>query len=451
VCGSGKDQLGFDQVDIATATRYSAEDAWLALVLWDELKKKLNSDGLMQVFATVDLPLVKVLSDMECEGVRIDEPWLRELSGRFSKELREIETRIQAFTGGPVNLNSPKQLARLLFEELKLPVQSRTKTGPSTDASVLEALAPLHEVPRLLLEYREIAKLKGTYVDPLPALRDPKTGKIHASFHQTVTATGRLSSSDPNLQNIPIRTERGKLIRRAFIPSEGGLLVSADYSQIELRLLAHMSGDPELTASFRERNEDVHRRTAAEIFGISPSDVTDRQRGIAKAVNFGLMYGKTAFGLSQELKIPRREAQDVITRYFERYKGVKEFLDRQVAQARETGCTTTLLGRKRYLNDINSKNHAVRSNAERMAMNAPIQGSAADLMKIAMTELDDELKRRSMRSKLIIQVHDEVVLDCPADEAESARNLVVKVMENALQLSVPLKVESSIGKNWMDL
>ena len=270
-----------------------------------------------------------------------------------------------------MNLNSPKQLGQLLFEELKLPPQGKTKTGFSTDASVLEALAPLHEVPRLLLEYREISKLKGTYVDPLPGLRDPKTGKIHAGFHQTVAATGRLSSSDPNLQNIPIRTERGRLIRRAFVPSKGGLLVSADYSQIELRLLAHMSGDPELIRSF-QTDEDVHRRTASEIFSVKPEEVDDRQRGIAKAINFGLMYGKTAFGLAQELKISRKEAQETIDRYFKRYKGVKHYLDHSVLEARERGYAETIAGRKRHLPDLKSANPNVRANAERMAMNTPI-------------------------------------------------------------------------------
>ncbi len=450
VCGKGKDQLSFDQLPIDVATRYSAEDAWISVKLWSELKHKLDADHLMRVFAEIDLPLVEVLTRMERQGVCIDVPWLKKLSSEFAHELKGIEERIAAFTKGPVNLNSPKQLAQLLFEELKLPVQSKTKTGYSTDASVLEALAPLHEVPKLLLEYREISKLKGTYVDPLPELRDLKTGKIHAGFHQTVAATGRLSSADPNLQNIPIKTERGRKIRRAFIPSPGNVLVAADYSQIELRLLAHMSGDKELSRSFNT-NEDVHRRTASEIFGVSPESVDDRQRGIAKAINFGLMYGKSAFALAQELKISRREAQDVIAKYFERYSGVKRYLERSILDAKETGMTTTLLGRKRYLPDINAKNPAVRNSAERMAMNTPIQGTAADLMKLAMIEIDRRLEADGFEAKLTIQVHDEVLLDCPAKEAKDVERMVTEVMVSSMKLDVPLQVNSASGASWQDV
>ncbi len=450
VCGKGKEQITFDQVKIADATRYSAEDAWVAMKLWRQLQGLLEAEGLTRVFEQVDLPLVQILSKMELQGVAIDVPYLHELSQEFDQDLRRIEERVQVFAARPINLNSPKQIATLLFEDLKLPTQSKTKTGFSTDASVLEALSPLHEVPRLLLEYREIAKLKGTYVDPLPELRDPKTHKIHASFHQTVTATGRLSSSDPNLQNIPIRSERGMRIRRAFLPSEGNLLVSADYSQVELRLLAHMSGDPELVSSFK-KGEDVHRRTAGEIFGIAPDLVSDEQRSIAKAINFGLMYGKTVFGLSQELKISRKDAKEMIERYFERYRGVKEFLDAQIAGAREKGFVTSCLGRKRKLPDIHSKNAMIRANAERMAMNTPIQATAADLMKLAMIELDRRLESEGYRSRLTIQVHDEVVLDCPLSEVEAVKQLVTEVMENAMSLSVPLRVNTSSGANWMVL
>jgi DNA polymerase I len=450
ICGKGKDQLCFDQIPVDVATRYSGEDAWVAVKLWDELRPRIDREGLGDIFTKVDLPLVGILARMESQGVSIDEPWLKAMSKEFEKELRAIEERIQAFTQGPINLNSPKQLGKLLFEDLKLPVQSKTKTGYSTDASVLDALAPLHEVPRLLLEYREITKLKGTYVDPLPLMRDAKTGKIHATFNQTVAATGRLSSSDPNLQNIPIRSERGLKIRRGFVASPGNCLVSADYSQIELRLLAHMSQDKELVGSF-QKDEDVHTRTASEIFNVDPKSVDERQRGIAKAINFGLMYGKTAFGLAQELKIPRREAQDIINRYFERYNGVKRFLDGQIIQAKEKGFITTLMGRKRNLPDIRSSNPAIRNNAERMAMNSPIQGTAADLMKLAMIELDRALEQGGFQSKLIIQVHDEVVLDCPKKEAPEVRKLLETVMENAMSISVPLRVNSATADNWMDL
>lgn len=454
VCGKGKDQLCFDQIPVDLATRYSAEDAWVSVKLWQKLKGLVESEGLMPIFAEVDLPLVQILSKMELQGVCIDVPWLAKLSEEFNQDLARIEDRIQAYTSKPVNLNSPKQLAQLLFEDLKLPPQGKTKTGFSTDAQVLDLLSPLHEVPRLLMEYREISKLKGTYVDPLPLLKDPRTGKIHASFHQTVAATGRLSSTDPNLQNIPIRSQRGMRIRRAFIPSQGNVLLSADYSQIELRLLADMSQDPELLRSFRT-NEDVHRRTASEIFGVAPDAVDDRQRGIAKAINFGLMYGKSAFGLSQELKIPRKEAQEMIQRYFERYHSVKVFLDHQIEQAKERGYVTSLMGRKRRLPDIQSRNHALRSNAERMAMNTPLQSTAADLMKLAMIEVDQRLEKEGLESKLIIQVHDELVLDCPKNEVEKVRKLVCESMESAMgaatKISVPLQVNTSIGENWMDL
>ncbi len=454
VCGKGKDQIGFDQVPVDLATRYSAEDAWVAWKLWKKLKAGLDAEHLVKVFASVDLPLVQVLSRMEMNGVCIDEPYLKRLSQEFDHDLKGLEKKIAAYTDGPVNLNSPKQLAVLLFEKLGLPVQGRTKTGYSTDASVLEALAPLHDVPRLLLEYREISKLKGTYVDPLPLMRDRTTGRIHASFHQAGTATGRLSSSDPNLQNIPIRSERGLRIRGAFVPSPGNRLISADYSQIELRLLAHMSGDRELVRSFRA-DEDVHRRTASEIFSVAPEQVDDRMRSIAKAINFGLMYGKTPFGLAQELKISRKEASETIDRYFERYSGVKQFLDRQIAGAREEGFVTTLLGRKRMLPDIHSRNPAMRGVAERMAMNTPIQGTAADLMKLAMIAIDDWTRESGSLARLIIQVHDEVVMDCPEAEVQTVQAKVVELMEHAMdahvRIDVPLRVNASSGSNWMEL
>jgi len=450
VCGSGKDQISFSQVEIPLATRYAAEDSLCAVRLWDVLKKKLKQESLMEVFARVDLPLVPVLAKMEHEGVLVDLKWLGKLSKDFEKELKELEDRIYAYTQGPVNLNSPKQLSKLLFEDLKLPVQSKTKTGYSTDAKVLDALSPLHEVPRLLVDYREIAKLKSTYVEPLPKLVDPATGRIHANFHQTVTATGRLSSSHPNLQNIPVRTARGKKIRRAFIPSSGNVLLSADYSQIELRLLAHMSEDPSLVEAF-QNGEDVHRQTAAEIFHTSPDQVKDSQRSVAKAINFGLMYGKTAFGLSQELKISRTEAKLMIEKYFKKYSRVKEFLDQQVEDAKERGWVMTLSGRKRALPEIHSRNPAIRNNAERMAMNTPLQGTAADLMKIAMVELNQALKTRGFQSKMLIQVHDEVLLDCPKDELKEVQQCVEQELEGAMKLSVPLVVNSESGKNWMEL
>jgi len=454
VCGKGKDQITFDQVPIPQATRYSAEDAWVTLRLWHRLNKSLQEQGLMRVFAEIDLPLVQILTRMELQGVALDVPYLRKLSQEFSREIQELEKKVFAFTDGPINLNSPKQLGHLLFEQLKLPTQSKTKTGYSTDASVLEALENMHEVPRLLLEYREITKLKGTYVDPLPEMVDPRTGKIHTSYHQAGTVTGRLSSSDPNLQNIPIRSERGMRIRKAFIASPGNCLVSADYSQIELRLLAHMSDDPELVRSFNAE-EDVHRRTASEMFGIPLEKVDDRLRSFAKAINFGLMYGKTAFGLAAEMKISRSEAAQMIEKYFIKYAGVKRFLDGQIALARSRGYVTTLAGRKRELLDIRSANPAIRNNAERMAMNSPIQGTAADLMKLGMIELDEFLRKSNLKSKMILQVHDEVVLDCPRAELDAVEAVLRDALEVRVQkhlpLNVPLKINVSRGETWADL
>ena len=450
VCGKGKQQITFDAVPTEQATRYAAEDAVYTLRLWELFKAELEKENLWSVYEDVDLPLVRVLEAIEMKGVVVDVPYLKSLSEEFEKDLERIRTRVDAFTREPINLNSPKQLAVLLFDELKLPVQSKTKTGRSTDSNTLEALAPLHEVPRLLLEYREISKLKGTYVDPLPELIDSKTGRIHAHFHQTVTATGRLSSSDPNLQNIPIRSERGRRIRRAFVAPSGARLVAADYSQIELRILAHMSGDPVLCESF-QKGEDVHRRTALEIFGGTPETVSDEQRAVAKAINFGLMYGKTAFGLAQELGLSRADAKSFIDRYFERYAGVKVFLEAQVEKAKEQGYVETLCGRRRLLPELASKNGAIRAVGERMAMNTPIQGTAADLMKLAMIKLHQVIQKEGLKARMIIQVHDELVLECPESEVQEVTRWVRSTMEGAMQLSVPLVAEASEGGDWLSL
>jgi DNA polymerase-1 len=448
--GKGKDQKSFAEVPIDQATRYAAEDALYTLRLWDVMRPELHKRQLMEVFARVDLPLVPVLTDMEERGVRLDTDFLAKLSTEFGADIEKIEAEIQSYAkNGPVNLNSPKQLATLLFEELGLPVQAKTKTGYSTDAKVLDALSSKHPVPKLLLEYREISKLKSTYVDPLPTMVDPRTDRIHAKFNQTVAATGRLSSSDPNLQNIPIRTERGRLIRQAFIASPDSKILSSDYSQIELRILAHMSEDPILCESF-EKGEDVHARTASELFGVKSSEVSKEQRGVAKAINFGLMYGKTPFGLANDLKISKSEAKSFIDRYFDRYRGVKNLLDGLVEEARDKQETMTLLGRKRTLREIRSSNPAVRGNAERMAMNTPIQGTAADMMKLAMIDLNDALREGGYRAKFIIQVHDEVVLDCPNEELEAVTEVVRKSLENAMDLKVPLVAESSSAGNWKD-
>jgi DNA polymerase-1 len=447
VVGKGAAQISFADVPIDRATTYSGEDAWATFTLWEEMKPKLISAGVEKLFLDVDLPI----AEMEETGIKVDVPFLKELDVRFTQELAELEKKILGFTSsGMLNVNSPKQLGVFLFEELKLPTQGKTKTGFSTDASVLATLATLHEAPRLILEYREVSKLKGTYVLPLQELRDPKDFRIRTSFNLTGTATGRLSSSDPNLQNIPTRTKRGQLIRQAFIAEEGSVLMSADYSQIELRILAHLSGDENLSDSFR-KGEDVHRRTASEIFHVSTDAVTDQQRSYAKAINFGLMYGKSAFGLAEELSISRSDAKKMIDQYFTRYKKVREYLDDAIINAKETGGITTLLGRKRALPEIRSANHMMRANAERMAMNSPIQGTASDLIKIAMVRLEERLKSQKLKSKLLLQVHDELVLECRKDELEKVQALVVETMENALTLSVPLKVNVGIGANWAEL
>ncbi len=451
VTGKGASQISFDQVPIETAIRYSAEDAWATLKLWQVLEPKVKEQQAEKLFREVDLPLVEVVSEMEEVGIKVDVPFLKKLEQQFETELAHIEKKILKLTANPsLNLNSTKQLAQFLFEELKLPVQSKTKTGYSTDASVLEALAPLHEAPRMLLEYREISKLKSTYVLPLQQLRDPKDFRIRTSFNLTGTATGRLSSTDPNLQNIPIRSERGQLIRQAFVAEDGYQLISADYSQIELRILAHLSGDEQLVSSF-VRDEDVHRRTASEIYGIAPAEVSDAQRSVAKAINFGLMYGKTAFGLAEELHISRTEAKEMIDRYFTRYRGVRDFLSEQVAQAHVHKYVVTLLGRKRSLPEIASQNHAVRTNAERMAMNSPIQGTASDLIKVAMVELHRQLQQQNLKAKLLLQVHDELILEAPEAEVQGVKSLLVQVMEGALKLKVPLKVNVGMGKNWAEI
>lgn len=451
VTGKGAKQITFDQVAIDVATRYSAEDAWAAFRLWKVLEPKLKEQKVEDLFRKVDLPMVEVVASMENEGIKVDVPFLQKLEKEFDHDLQKIEKKVLLYTrSGILNLNSPKQLAVFLFEELKLPVQSKTKTGYSTDASVLEALSPLHEVPKLLLEYREISKLKGTYVLPLQELRDPQDDRIRSSFHLTGTATGRLSSSDPNLQNIPTRTERGQKIRQAFIAEKNHVLLSADYSQIELRILAHLSGDENLVDSF-QKGEDVHRRTASEIYHIKAENVTDEQRAVAKAINFGLMYGKTPFGLAEELKISRTEAKQMIDRYFTRYKGVKQYLDEAVAFAHEHKYVVTLLGRKRSLPEITASNPMLRGNAERMAMNSPIQGTASDLIKVAMNEIFHSIQKKKMKSKLLLQVHDELVFEAPKSEVEDLKELVINKMESAIELKVPLKVNLAFGHHWAEL
>ncbi len=451
VAGKGASEITFDQVPVDVATRYSAEDAWTALMLWKKLEPLIREQGLEKLYFDVDVPLVEVIADMEEAGIKVDAHFLEKLAVRFDEELQEIEKSIQKFSKNQtLNLNSPKQLAVFLFEELNLPPQGKTKTGLSTDASVLEKLAPLHEAPKMLLEYREISKLKNTYVLPLQNLRSKKDSRVRTHFHLTGTVTGRLSSSDPNLQNIPARSKRGQLIRQAFIAEKGNVLLSADYSQIELRILAHLSEDPNLVDSF-QKDEDVHRRTASEIYHIKPEAVTDQQRGVAKAINFGLMYGKGAFALAEELGITRTEAKTMINEYFTRYSSVKLFLESEIAMAREQGWVATIMGRKRMLPEARSANHLVRANAERMAMNAPIQGSASDLIKVAMIHLHEKLAKKKLKARILLQVHDELVLEVPEDEVTEVKALVRETMEQAMTLKVPLRVNVETGHNWAEL
>ncbi|MBE0597410.1 MAG: DNA polymerase I [Desulfuromonadales bacterium] len=449
VTAQGKKQIPFAEVDCEKAAVYAAEDADITLRLAAPLAEKLAETGQEKLFCEVEMPLMEVLADMEWTGVRIDPVFLRELSGELAAKLVALETKIHEMCGGPFNIGSPKQLGEVLFGRLHLARGKRTKTGWSTDVEVLTKLAEEHEVCARILDYRSLAKLTSTYTDSLPQLIDPETGRIHTSFNQTVTATGRLSSSDPNLQNIPIRTEEGRRIREAFIPADGNLLLSADYSQVELRILAHLADEPALRESFA-RGEDIHTRTASEIFGIFPEMVTPEMRRQAKTINFGVLYGMSAFGLAKELGIGRREAQEFIDHYFARYPRVRLFIESKVAEGREKKYVTTLLGRRGAVPDILSKNGMVRAFAERNAINYPIQGSAADIIKVAMINLHRRLAREKLRTTMVLQVHDELVFEVPEAELETAIALVREEMEGAVQLTVPLAVDIGTGRNWSE-
>jgi DNA polymerase-1 len=408
--------------------------------------------GLRPLYDEIDLPLAPVLADMERTGVKVDRMTLREMSAAMEKNLSDLTGRVYRAAGMEFNINSPKQLGEILFEKLNLPVLKKTRKtgGYSTDQGVLEELAQTYELPRLILEYRQVAKLKSTYVDALPALIRPETGRVHASFNQAGTATGRLSSSDPNLQNIPIRSETGRLIRAAFVPEKGNLLISADYSQVELRVLAHLSGDEVLVDAFRA-GEDIHDRTAREVFSEEELKNRSECRRRAKAINFGIVYGQSAFGLAQSLGIARDAAQAFIDAYFRRYHGVRAWLDAAMEETRRTGVSRTLYGRLRQIPDINSRDFNARSFAERTAVNSPIQGTAADIVKIAMINIGRELRKRQMTAKIILQVHDELVLEAPEAETEAAGRLVREKMEGAAELLVPLKVDLNVADNWMDM
>lgn len=448
--GKGKGQISMAEVPVERVKDYACEDVDIALQLRNLFKSKLEEMELMGLFREVEIPLISVLADMEMTGVAIDVGFLAEMSHGLDEELKKLVAEIYELAGEEFNINSTKQLRRILFEKLKLPVSRRTKTGYSTDVEVLEELAKKHELPRKLLDYRQLMKLKSTYVDAIPRLVHPETGRIHTSYNQTVTATGRLSSSDPNLQNIPIRTELGRAIRKAFIPQdEGWVILSADYSQVELRIMAHLSQDPILIDSFL-KEEDVHTRTAALVFGVCQSAVTPDLRRQAKVVNFGIMYGMGPYGLASQLGISPQEAGRFIAEYFERYPGVRDYTFRIVREAREKGYVTTLLNRRRYLPEINSDNRMKREFAERMAINTPIQGTAADLIKVAMIRIHRKLKEMGLETRMILQVHDELVFEVPKGELERVPDLIREEMEGALKLSVPIKVDIGIGQNWYE-
>jgi len=450
LCGRGKELIPYDQVPVDCARDYSCEDADYTWQLRGVFEPQLETLQLARLFREVEMPLVAVLAEMEWAGVAIDVDWFRTLKERFERERRRVEQEIYAEAGQEFNINSNPKLREILFDSLNLPVLKRTSTGPSTDASVLQQLADDgHTLPVLLMEYREIAKLESTYIDALPAYVNPRTGRLHTSFSQTVAATGRLSSSDPNLQNIPIRRELGRDIRRGFIPRRGWLLVGADYSQIELRVLAHLSGDPAFVQAF-QTGGDIHRQTAALIFDVPVEQVTSEMRARAKTINFATIYGQGPHALSQQLKIPHAEAKAFIERYFERFKRVREYLDSMVAFAREHGYVQTIFGRRRYIPELRDRNFNIRAFGERTAANSPIQGSAADLIKIAMIRIDAALRAREMNSRMLLQVHDELVFEVPGPERDELMALVKHEMEHAAQLSVPLVVDLGEGSNWLE-
>ncbi len=448
--GKGKEQVSFSEVPVERACAYSTEDADVALRLKAALEPKVAEAGAADLLREVETPLVGVLADMELAGVAVDVPFLREMSREFERDLGRLAGEIHRIAGEEFNINSTQQLGRILFEKLGLPRKRKTKTGYSTDVSVLEELALDHELPRRILEHRQLAKLKSTYVDALPELIHPETGRIHTSFNQTVTATGRLSSSNPNLQNIPIRTETGREIRKAFVPRDRDhVLLSADYSQIELRILAHLSRDEALIEAFRS-GEDIHVRTASLMFNLMPEFVQEEMRRRAKTINYGVVYGMGAFGLAGRLGIPRREAQAFIDRYFETYSGVRAYLDRAVKEATERGYVTTMMGRRRFLPELASTNANTRAFGERTATNSPIQGSAADMIKVAMVRVRRALKGAGLKARMILQVHDELVFEVPRQEVERVKEIVAQEMQGALPLSVPVQVEVGIGENWLE-
>ncbi|HEM45823.1 MAG TPA: DNA polymerase I, partial [Alphaproteobacteria bacterium] len=449
VAGRGARATPAEALDPEVAARWAGAQAAALFALRPGLRERLEADGLTTLYDEVELPLTSVLSRMERTGVRIDEEKLAELSTEYRERLGRIEREIHALAGEEFLISSPKQLQVILFEKLKLPVIKKTKTGYSTAEDVLEQLQVHHDLPRKILDYRKLSKLMSTYIDALPPLVSPLTGRIHPTFHQLGAATGRMSASNPNVQNIPIRGEEGARIREAFVPAEGRVLLSADYSQVELRILAHYSGDESLIDAFQHA-QDIHRRTAAEVWGLDLDDVSPEQRARAKAVNFGIIYGSSAFGLANQLGIAAGEAQETIDAYFARYVGVRRFIDETIAAAAERGYVVTLLGRRRYLPDLQSRNRVLRQAAERMAVNTVIQGTAADLIKRAMVEVDRALSEAGLSASMILQVHDELVFEVAPRDVDALRPLLREVMEGALELAVPLVTDIGVGASWRE-
>ena len=449
VTGKGAKQIGFAEVRVEDATRYAAEDADVTLRLHQTLWPKLEAQPtLKKVFEEIEMPLVPVLLDMEHTGVYIDVAMLKQQSTEISKTLAKLQEKAQELAGGPFNLDSPKQLQAILFEKMRLPVLRKTPGGqPSTAEDVLEELAEQYELPKVILEYRSLNKLKSTYTDKLPEEVNPKTGRVHTSYHQAVAATGRLSSMDPNLQNIPVRTEEGRRIRQAFVAPKGCVMLAADYSQIELRIMAHLSADAGLLKAF-EQGQDIHRATAAEVFALKPDEVSDERRRAAKAINFGLIYGMSAFGLAKQLGIDRGDAQEYVDLYFARYPGVKRFMDNTRLLAREQGYVETVFGRRLYLPDIKAANPQLRQYAERTAINAPMQGTAADIIKRAMINVHAWLKSSGTAARMVMQVHDELVFEVEKTALAAVQNEVPKLMAAAAELKVPLVVDVGVGNSW---
>jgi DNA polymerase-1 len=450
--GAGKKQssLSPDYIGVDQIADYACANVDIVWSLKESLETELQKQGLWQLFTEVEMALIPVLVTMEKNGILLDTDLLREMSLEQGRQLLKLEKAIYSSVGHQFNINSPQQLGKVLFGELKLPQSRKTKTGYSTEASVMEALRCVHPVIELILEYRQFSKLKSTYIDALPALINHKTGRVHTSFNQTGTATGRLSSSEPNLQNIPIRGEVGNKIRRTIIAPPGAYLLSADYSQIDLRVLAHLSQDPGLIAAFAH-DEDIHAMTASKVFGIPADEVTPEMRRNAKTVNFGVVYGMSDYGLEQATNLSREEASQFIALYFEKYPRVKEYLEATKEQARKLGYVQTVLDRRRFLPEINSPNRMVREAAERMAINAPVQGSSADIIKIAMINLHREMEKRSLKSKMLLQIHDELLFEVPEEEVGEMKSLVAELMSRAFELCVPVKIDIKLGRNWGEM